>query len=134
MRGGRLLQWCNVVSAACPYPCPRAVQLTAVPYCSLYDHGYTSLGAVSTTEPNSVLLLDDGTYLPAHMLPHARLERAGRVQMQRRSLDAGNGNGGGGGGGGGAQAWARLRESDSCKTAGLLIIGDEVRCGMSLVL
>lgn len=80
------------------------LQLAAVPYCCLYDQGYTSLGSVSNTEPNSALRLEDGSYAPAHMLPDARLERAGRQ--------------------------SRVERADSVKgvrrTAALLIIGDEI--------
>ncbi|KAL4424331.1 hypothetical protein ABPG75_001632 [Micractinium tetrahymenae] len=80
------------------------LQLAAVPYCCLYDQGYTSLGSVSNTERNSALRLEDGSYAPAHMLPDARLERAGRQ--------------------------SRVERSDSVKgvrrTAALLIIGDEI--------
>jgi len=77
-------------------------------YCPLYDQGYTSLGSVANTCKNAALLREDGTYAPAHLLPDARLERSGRV--------ASNGD---------------VRRSDSLagpdiKTAGLLIIGDEI--------
>jgi FAD synthetase len=37
-------------------------------HCSLYDHGYTSLGSVTDTKPNSALRRPDGTYAPAHEL------------------------------------------------------------------
>ena len=40
-------------------------------YCSLYDRGYTSLGSVRDTKPNSALLRPDGTYAPAHELSGA---------------------------------------------------------------
>ncbi|GJP53907.1 hypothetical protein CLOM_g13030 [Closterium sp. NIES-68] len=81
--------------------------LTRVPYCSLYDEGYTSIGGVSDTEPNSALrkassirtlppglcpylwLLAEATadqgdrcrncpFLPAYCLTDESLERAGR--------------------------------------------------------
>ncbi len=54
-----------------------------IPYCPLYDHGYTSLGDASRTTPNPHLarLIDSGTaYLPAHMLADGiKYERAGRL-------------------------------------------------------
>jgi hypothetical protein len=63
---------------------------------------------VSNTEPNSALLLEDGSFAPAHMLPDARLERAGRQsKLQRRSSFLG-------------------RAGGERPTAGLLIIGDEI--------
>lgn len=34
-------------------------------HCELYDRGYTSLGSVATTAPNSALRRTDGTYAPA---------------------------------------------------------------------
>lgn len=53
-----------------------------VPYCSLYDMGYTSLGGVTNTIRNPYLILNnkDGTavYLPAHKLLDASKERSGR--------------------------------------------------------
>lgn len=61
--------------------------------------------AVSNTVPNSALRLEDGSYAPAHMLPDARLERAGRQsKVQRQVSEAGSAN----------------------RTAALLIIGDEI--------
>ena len=49
-----------------------------LPYCSLYDEGYTSLGYRSKTAKNPKLLKEDGTYLPAYELKDELLERAGR--------------------------------------------------------
>ncbi|XP_064466653.1 FAD synthase-like [Ornithodoros turicata] len=53
-----------------------------VPYCSLYDHGYTSLGNRVNTKPN-VFLLDVGedgeVYLPAYLLNDPSEERGGRI-------------------------------------------------------
>lgn len=54
-----------------------------LPYCVLYDQGYTSLGGVDTTLPNKYLRLGDA-YLPAYMLVEdadAR-ERVGRTKKQ----------------------------------------------------
>lgn len=57
---------------------------TKVPYCSLYDIGYTSLGHRNNTRPNPHLqYLSPGTnqveYRPAYMLRNSdHLERAGR--------------------------------------------------------
>ena len=60
-----------------------------IPYCALYDAGYTSIGSRSTSQPNPHLRVaagsgDEGTedeeakYLPAYKLSDGSLERAGR--------------------------------------------------------
>lgn len=49
-----------------------------LPYCQLYDEGYTSLGDPKNTLKNKSLLLSDGRYSPAYMLPEDKLEREGR--------------------------------------------------------
>lgn len=51
-----------------------------LPYCSLYDQGYTSLGSTRTTARNPALRRADGTYAPAHELADGALERAGRFK------------------------------------------------------
>ena len=51
-----------------------------LPYCTLYDDGYTSLGSVESTRKNPALLGDAGNYKPAHQLDDWALERAGRVE------------------------------------------------------
>jgi 3'-phosphoadenosine 5'-phosphosulfate sulfotransferase (PAPS reductase)/FAD synthetase len=53
--------------------------LCKIPYCALYDEGYTSLGSVDTTFPNAALARADGKFSPAHMLTDPKLERSGRV-------------------------------------------------------
>jgi len=50
-----------------------------LPYCSLYDQGYTSIGSVSDTQVNPKLVTPSGTLLPAHMLTDSDDERAGRI-------------------------------------------------------
>ncbi|OBA22786.1 adenine nucleotide alpha hydrolases-like protein [Metschnikowia bicuspidata var. bicuspidata NRRL YB-4993] len=54
-----------------------------VPYCELYDQGYTSLGGVDTTLPNIFLRLGD-SYLPAYMLEDFadERERVGRMKSR----------------------------------------------------
>ncbi|KAI4371311.1 hypothetical protein MLD38_019561 [Melastoma candidum] len=54
-----------------------------VPYCCLYDQGYTSIGSIHDTLPNSLLCSRNAasgaeTFRPAYMLLDGRLERAGR--------------------------------------------------------
>ncbi|XP_020579992.1 FAD synthase isoform X2 [Phalaenopsis equestris] len=56
-----------------------------VPYCSLYDEGYTSIGSIYDTEPNALLCIpyqsgDKAKFKPAYLLSDGRLERAGRAK------------------------------------------------------
>ncbi|KAK4523394.1 hypothetical protein GAYE_PCTG52G1289 [Galdieria yellowstonensis] len=55
-----------------------------LPYCDLYDRGYTSIGRVSDTQPNPLLRLGDSSFLPAYYLSHEEEERAGRKLDKRR--------------------------------------------------
>eukprot|EP00903_Cladosiphon_okamuranus_P021990 g20220.t1 len=112
-----------------------------LPYCSLYDEGYTSLGNLDNTFPNPYLKKradsmvesssvdheDDGEeelvaeteeYLPAYMLSDWSLERAGRGERKMDSLAC------------------ELRDLESkrrkvrhAQSAGLVVIGDEVLKG-----
>ena len=53
----------------------------SVPYCTLYDEGYTSLGNLHNTLQNPALLCEDGTtYKPAYCLKDGAQERAGRTK------------------------------------------------------
>mmetsp|Transcript_69634 Transcript_69634/g.123269 ORF Transcript_69634/g.123269 Transcript_69634/m.123269 type:complete len:564 (+) Transcript_69634:83-1774(+) len=49
-----------------------------LPYCDLYDQGYTSLGSVASTKQNPSLLRPDGSFAPAYELSDWSMERAGR--------------------------------------------------------
>ncbi|RYR53398.1 hypothetical protein Ahy_A06g028472 isoform A [Arachis hypogaea] len=53
-----------------------------VNYCSLYDQGYTSIGSIYDTVPNSLLSISDSSdkFKPAYLLADGRLERAGRAK------------------------------------------------------
>jgi len=61
------------------------LRLFELPYCSLYDDGYTSLGTVKDTLPCPALKKNDGDeeYWPAYMLKDWDLERAGRVDKKK---------------------------------------------------
>ncbi|WFD30620.1 FAD synthase [Malassezia sp. CBS 17886] len=51
-----------------------------VPYCALYDEGYTSLSSTDNTKRNPYLRLPDSDeFLPAYKLQDGVTERAGRV-------------------------------------------------------
>ena len=58
-----------------------------IPYCSLYDKGYTSLGSVEDTSPNPALAYTTSkgatAYKPAYELPMAlhNTERNGRYSV-----------------------------------------------------
>jgi FAD synthetase len=49
-----------------------------MPYCSLYDQGYTSLGDMATTQKNPALEREDGSFAPAYELKQTSEERLGR--------------------------------------------------------
>ena len=55
------------------------LRLFQLPYCSLYDQGYTSLGTVKDTLPCPALRRPQGGYWPAYMLSDWEQERAGRI-------------------------------------------------------
>lgn len=62
----------------------RFLRKFSLPYCELYDQGYTSVGTVSNTVPNPALRVLSNShrisYKPAWMLEDASLERAGRIK------------------------------------------------------
>lgn len=73
-----------------------------VPYCLLYDQGYTSLGSTFNTLPNPELRVEEeegegevgtvgdgtakGRWKPAYMLQDGTMERAGRVENSSATL------------------------------------------------
>jgi FAD synthetase len=50
-----------------------------LPYCALYDQGYSSVGLPHNTKRNPLLVRDDGTYHPAWILESSSTERGGRA-------------------------------------------------------
>lgn len=59
-----------------------------LPYCCMYDRGYTSIGSIATTRPNPALCIsscDGGSsaYRPAWQLEDVSLERAGRLSKAK---------------------------------------------------
>ncbi|CAH0407593.1 unnamed protein product [Chilo suppressalis] len=62
-----------------------------VPYCSLYDKGYTSIGSSHNTWPNPALAYKDHSgvisYRPAWQLSDAFLERAGRTKPSSKTTN-----------------------------------------------
>lgn len=46
-----------------------------LPFCELYERGYTSLGNMHNTRPNPALMLPSGAYLPADALPSGACRR-----------------------------------------------------------
>jgi FAD synthetase len=59
----------------------KTLRTLCIPYCSLYDKGYTSLGDRTKTIPNEALKLEDGRYRPAYELKDEALERKGRLEQ-----------------------------------------------------
>jgi 3'-phosphoadenosine 5'-phosphosulfate sulfotransferase (PAPS reductase)/FAD synthetase len=61
------------------------IRLFKLPYCSLYDKGFTSIDNSLNTIPNKALLVDEvtSTYLPAYFLESQDLERHSRVKIKK---------------------------------------------------
>lgn len=60
--------------------------LLGIPYCELYDRGYTSLGGMDNTFPNPDLLNSDAPigYNPAYKLTNEEHERFGRMNSTKK--------------------------------------------------
>ena len=54
------------------------LRLFELPYCSLYDHGFTSLGEKHNSQPNPHLMNANGSFKPAYELTDDSLERLSR--------------------------------------------------------
>ena len=58
----------------------KYLRLFNLPYCSLYDLGYTSLGEKNNSQPNPHLKKEDGGgFKPAYELTDDSLERKSRI-------------------------------------------------------
>ncbi|OWM82439.1 FAD synthase [Punica granatum] len=97
-----------------------------VPYCSLYDQGYTSIGSVYDTVPNSLLCASNPSggekFRPAYLLSDGRLERAGRLKkfsshacVNNRAVSNGNS--------------IACPVDGSTLTASVIAVGDEILSG-----
>ncbi|KAL8040377.1 hypothetical protein ABFX02_10G093800 [Erythranthe guttata] len=95
-----------------------------VPYCSLYDRGYTSIGSIHDTVPNALLCRSESSssedkFRPAYLLSDGRLERAGRAKKLVSQSSSVICNG--------------LRSEDvnlqSMFTASVIAVGDEILFG-----
>lgn len=72
------------------------LRLFELPYCSLYDEGYTSLGTTKDTLPCPALAVNTGEqdcdsclpkFWPAYMLRDWDQERAGRIKKEKPGVD-----------------------------------------------
>uniref|UniRef100_A0A1I8HKV0 FAD synthase n=1 Tax=Macrostomum lignano TaxID=282301 RepID=A0A1I8HKV0_9PLAT len=67
----------------------RFLRTLCLPYCPLYDRGYTSLGDMSNTHPNPKLQYKDSRgllkYMPAYCLESGSDERKGRNQQPQQT-------------------------------------------------
>lgn len=97
-----------------------------VPYCSLYDKGYTSIGSIYDTVPNASLSIPDSssneqTFKPAYLLSDGRRERAGRAKKINLKYEKAHGLSNG------------LNNVDahqsSSLSASIITIGDEILFG-----
>lgn len=116
--------------------------LCQVPYCSLYDVGYTSIGNIHDTIPNPALRTeepqehfeDSGSskangsspggstrgYRAAHLLRDGRLERSGRFKKKVTSAGAQGDVSRGG------EASTSGQEKGAILVASVIIVGDEI--------
>ncbi|KAK6942760.1 Phosphoadenosine phosphosulfate reductase [Dillenia turbinata] len=93
-----------------------------VSYCSLYDQGYTSIGSIYDTVPNSLLSVTNpsGTaeqFRPAYLLSDGRLERAGRAKKISPSASGQVSNG------------LDSHQHSGMLSASVIAVGDEILSG-----
>lgn len=94
-----------------------------LPYCSLYDKGYTSIGKTTDTVPNPFLAKkasfaetnqSNREYWPAHMLESGKFERAGRSEKRKNDT---------------TMSSSSTSDVIRVKSAGMIVIGDEILNG-----
>ncbi|KGN58989.1 FAD synthase [Cucumis sativus] len=95
-----------------------------VQYCSLYDHGYTSIGSIHDTLPNALLCISNSTgneekFRPAYLLSDGRTERAGRAKRFSPSVLNSMSNG----------TNNVDLQKQSMLTASVIAVGDEILFG-----
>jgi len=88
-----------------------------LPYCSLYDDGYTSLGKMGDTQRNPALLRADGSYGCAWSLTDGKLERAGRAGVSKKAVSSSS------------TVISSGQARMFADSAALLIVGDEILGG-----
>ncbi|KAK3159969.1 hypothetical protein QOZ80_1BG0053550 [Eleusine coracana subsp. coracana] len=94
-----------------------------VKYCSLYDQGYTSIGSIHDTVPNTLLSDSSGgkSFRPAYMLSDGRLERAGRTKKATSNMEMNSVTSNG----------MNITEGEQMvsRSASIVIVGDELLFG-----
>lgn len=102
----------------------------SLPYCRLYDEGYTSLGDTRTTVRNPALRRVEGGYRPAYALENWTLERANRRVADRKE-DAVKEDKGGDADGQADDVRVKRREAawEGALSSPSLVIGEEEPAG-----
>jgi len=88
------------------------LSMFSIPYCKLYDEGYTSLGRKDNTAKNPALRKEDGSYAPAQALRDFSMERAGRESKPSKDMTM--------------TPEETSRMLSEAREVSLLIVGDEV--------
>ena len=96
-----------------------------LPYCSLYEEGFTSLGKVTDTRPNPALRKADGSgYYPAYYLADWSQERNGRgVGSSTDAAAVAEISAAG--------KAASVQRIKGARTAALLVVGNEILSGLN---
>ncbi|EEC47793.1 predicted protein, partial [Phaeodactylum tricornutum CCAP 1055/1] len=104
------------------------LRLFHLPYCGLYDQGYTSLGTTKDTIPCPALTVPGGNttnaiprYWPAYMLRDWDQERAGRLSKPKANKTVDDTS----------SSASRTTQLSAMTTVGVLIIGDEILKGLT---
>ncbi|KAA8496623.1 FAD synthase [Porphyridium purpureum] len=97
----------------------RGMQL---PYCKLYDAGFTSLGSRADSRKNPSLLLPDGSYMPAYKLFDEQHERSGRGKGEAAAAVASTSS---------VEIQAQVEHApvSHVNTCAIILVGDELLSG-----